>query len=217
MEKCDNTKERILQTALQLFNQCRATNVSTVQIAAELGMSAGNLYYHFSNKEHIIRTIWQEMIVPAMDEIMYNPDYRLSENGVMQYYIALGHNKYRYRFFYSEIGTLLYNDPELKQLYDARAEKLQAENHELISTLVRVGILQQMEPEDVAYLCENTWVLCQTWVVYRLLKEEDVPEERFAFDMFLSIYHVLKPFFTPPAVQRMETLIELAQSGRQRA
>lgn len=213
MDRCENTRERILQASLQLFNRCRATNVSTIQIAGELGMSPGNLYYHFSNKEHIIRTIWQEMIVPAMDEIMENVDYWMSENGVMQYYMVLARNKYRFRFFYCEIGTLLYNDPELKALYIARSRKLRDKNRANVRTLMRVGILQPLGEEDMDYLCANTWEACQTWVVYALLEEEDVPEEQFVFDMFLGLYHMLKPFFVPSAVQRMETLIQMARAG----
>ena len=48
------TRDRILAAALELFNQQGERKVTTNHIAAHLGMSPGNLYYHFKNKQEII-------------------------------------------------------------------------------------------------------------------------------------------------------------------
>jgi AcrR family transcriptional regulator len=52
------TAERILVTALDIFNQQGENNVSSVEIAMELDISPGNLYYHFKGKEIIVSALF---------------------------------------------------------------------------------------------------------------------------------------------------------------
>ena len=53
------TRDRILQTSLQLFNGDGLPSVSTHRIAAELGMSPGNLHYHFKTKQLIVERLFR--------------------------------------------------------------------------------------------------------------------------------------------------------------
>jgi len=54
-----STRQAILTTAIELFNEKGTAAVSTNHIAEAMAISPGNLYYHFANKEEIIRHIHQ--------------------------------------------------------------------------------------------------------------------------------------------------------------
>ncbi|WP_343560094.1 TetR/AcrR family transcriptional regulator [Sphingobacterium sp.] len=56
-----NTKEKIIETALRLYNQEGIRTVTTRQIAQEMGISAGNLHYHFKHTEDIIFTVFEQL------------------------------------------------------------------------------------------------------------------------------------------------------------
>ena len=57
-KKPRRTAERILDTTLELFNRFGEPNVSTTLISAELGISPGNLYYHYPAKEELITKLY---------------------------------------------------------------------------------------------------------------------------------------------------------------
>ena len=56
------TKEKILTKALELFNQKGVETITTRQIALALGMSQGNLCYHFPKKEAIIIALYKQLV-----------------------------------------------------------------------------------------------------------------------------------------------------------
>ncbi len=60
------TAERIAQVTLDLFNRFGEPNVSTTLISAELGISPGNLYYHFSSKDKLINHLYDQFEVDML-------------------------------------------------------------------------------------------------------------------------------------------------------
>ena len=65
----ENTRARILTAAAQLFEQQGYRSVSMRAIAAQLGISVGNLTYHFPHKQDIATALAeQEMTAIILPE-----------------------------------------------------------------------------------------------------------------------------------------------------
>lgn len=56
-ERRNNLKERILETARQLFNRQGYNEVSMRDISKVLGISVGNLTYHYGKKEELLEAV----------------------------------------------------------------------------------------------------------------------------------------------------------------
>lgn len=204
-----NRKDSILHTAIKLFNQNMATNVSTVQIADALNISTGNLYYYFKNKEHIIREIYQNRIVSEMDEAAYDKSLRLSESGIIEYFSRIGKCMYRYRFFFSELYSLLVNDPELKAMYRERAKRIGEVFQEIPNTWIAVGIMKPTPQETISFLSDIAWRITQMWIPMQNIFYDNLTSKEIALDCFKNVLALFHPYFTETAIQRMEALLQL--------
>ncbi|MGE5404058.1 MAG: TetR family transcriptional regulator, partial [Candidatus Saccharibacteria bacterium] len=111
-----DTKELIIETTRKLCNESRASNVTTNHIAEAAGIRSGNLYYHFKNKEEIIRQIYMNLFRDA-DELWYDPSFQASEYGIVKYLVGLNKLLYDYRFCFRELNLILSRDHELKSIY----------------------------------------------------------------------------------------------------
>ncbi|SEL50581.1 transcriptional regulator, TetR family [Colwellia chukchiensis] len=112
------TRDRIIQASIALFNERGERNVTTNHIAAELGISPGNLYYHFRNKEDIILSIYEEyarnLLIETMPEV--SPDVKPLD-AIILYMDVVFQALMKFRFFYSNLPVLLAKNPLLHDKY----------------------------------------------------------------------------------------------------
>ncbi len=101
------TRERIIEVSLAMFNAQGEPNVTTNHIADELEISPGNLYYHFRNKENIIEHIFARYEV-RMDQALLVPDNRLPnlEDVWLQLHLVF-ECMWDYRFLYRDLIDIL--------------------------------------------------------------------------------------------------------------
>jgi AcrR family transcriptional regulator len=197
------TKERVVEAAIRLFNERGTAAVSTNHIADEAGISPGNLYYHFRNKEEIIRAIFGHMIAAweAMAEVPQARAPTLSDlRGVLEEtYEVL----WEYRFFYREFVALLRRDPELGRRYREVRGRGLANTELLLEGFVASEVLR--EPEDPTALPELArlfWLIVEFWLPFVEMGEEAVGPERSQEGVGLMM-QVLKPHMTEAALAEL--------------
>jgi AcrR family transcriptional regulator len=65
-QEARNTRERILDTALELFAAQGYAASSLRQIAQAVGIKESAIYAHFESKEAVFRTLCEQMVTPAV-------------------------------------------------------------------------------------------------------------------------------------------------------
>ena len=107
------TRDRILECALLLFNHKGEPNVSTMEVANEMGISPGNLYYHFHGKEPLVLGLFERfqnelapLLDPPADAQLEPQDYWLFLHLIVE---RMAH----YRFLFQDLSNLAGRLPKL--------------------------------------------------------------------------------------------------------
>jgi AcrR family transcriptional regulator len=112
-KKPRRTAERILDTTLDLFNRLGEPNVSTTLISAEMGISPGNLYYHYPAKEGLITRLFERYEL-ALTELLRAADEVRDVEDAWLFFHMLFELIWAYRFLYRDLNELLSNNRKLE-------------------------------------------------------------------------------------------------------
>jgi AcrR family transcriptional regulator len=159
------TRQRILDTALLMFNRQGEPNVTTNHIADELEISPGNLYYHFRNKDDIIEQLFQRY-EERMDAALASPEERLRdlEDIWLQLHLVF-ECIWEYRFLYRDVVDILSRNRRLRLRF-ARILRRAADNATTgMKGLVQAGVMRASAAE-VEATATNILVVATFWLNY---------------------------------------------------
>ena len=199
-----STKERIIDTAIELFNRHGAHSTTTNHIAEAMGISPGNLYYHYGNKEEIIRHIFRRIVVD-FDGVWIMPEGHVPGlTDVLNVFVETSNLYYRYRFFYLELASLLARDPELKEAYRVNHDQRFRQQEEFFTWLIRQGYMRQMDSRDELYAhLTNGWIISDFWLHYLYSSGREITPENIRQSLYQVIYMV-RPILTENARTRID-------------
>lgn len=200
-----NTRQRILDTALALFNEQGAPNVSTNHIADDMDISPGNLYYHFGSREEIITELFARF-EQAMLEATVLPDSRLPDAEDIWFYLHLiFERQIEYRFWYRDLNELCGSYPQLKKRYQALLEFQQKTTQQLINQLAEAGMLQA-NPLERATLTRNILLTLNCWLGFSAISPD-----KLAQNPNLAVWQVMSQVAAYLRAEERTAIEQLAQ------
>lgn len=202
-------KERIILTSMELFNRSGVHRITTNHIIDELKISPGTFYYHFKNKEEIIRNIFQRIIFDFGELISGTAaDYSFNEfieiiRGIYRLY-------YKYRFFYFDISMLLDRDGALaedyRNNYNVKAQMLK----DFTMLLEQRGMLKKFRNnEDREIYLQNQWILTDFWLSFRKASSGTDNEEIMIEEGVRSYIGYLKGYMTDEALKELKKAVKI--------
>lgn len=188
------TREKILDTALNLFNKDGTAAVSTNHIAEAAGISPGNLYYHFRNKEEIIRELFQRLYTAWDTELQVADPNAIQLENINHIVEANYQIIWRYRFAYRELTALMRQDVELRTDFIAVRQRGFAGFRELLNAFAAAKIMRMpKDPQEIEELQEIIWLISEFWVNNLEMTGRKVNEAEMQRGVNLML-RVLKPY-----------------------
>lgn len=165
--KKSNNRSRALETCRLLMNEEGAQAIGTTRLCEELNISPGNLYYHFKNKEEIVRALFVELERDFRVAFGAEPTGSLSPKVFADYYIRTLDVACDYRFFFSGLLHLLRQDAVLTSSYLSLQSWALQELEHIAARAIDEGYLQiQQSEERCRSIAMNTWLIWSNWVRY---------------------------------------------------
>ena len=210
------TRDRILETSLALFNERGERNVTTNHIAQALGMSPGNLYYHFRNKGEIIFDLFMRYEQEMSRWLDVPRDRPMTWQDKLGYFEVIFRSLWEYRFLHRDLEQLFAEIPALRARYSAFAGQSMRQAHEIYEGMIAAGLVEATKDELDA-LVLNMWVVATSWAAFLRTTAAHTGESGLLTEQMLryGIYQII--CLEEPYV-RGEALVHLAEiNARYRA
>lgn len=194
------TRDRILQASLLLFNERGERNVTTNHLSAHLGISPGNLYYHFKNKSEIVYELFREYEALVDGYLAIPEEQPLTLNELMFYLESVISGLWAYRFLHRDLEFLLESDPRLRTEYRAFTERCLEAIARILDGLAAGGVMQRQDPALRDALALNAWLVITNWMAYLKTKGFDGELEPLQERLQQVVYQVLTlqiPYLMP--------------------
>ena len=199
-----DTRQRILDTSLAMFNGQGEPNVTTNHIADELEISPGNLYYHFRNKDDIIEQLFQRY-EERMDSALLAPEGRLPnlEDIWLQLHLVF-ECIWDYRFLYRDLVDILSRNRHLRLRF-ARILKRAAGNATAVMRgLVQAGVMRA-SAKEVDSTATNILVIATFWLNYASVRGDRDERESIRFGI-VQVMMLVSPFLRDAERVHLDTL-----------
>lgn len=182
------TRDRILVTSLELFNLCGEPNVTTIDIANEMDISPGNLYYHFRNKDEIIGELFQQFEASMLDVLQSPQDEGFEIMDYWMYIHMIFEQIWEFRFLYRDLTTILERNEKLQKRFNRILDR-KADSCRLIIGNMREAGLIEIDDRQTDTLATNVVIMGTYWMNYQQIRNMgDNPERE---DLGHGVYQVM--------------------------
>ncbi|MEO6699111.1 MAG: TetR/AcrR family transcriptional regulator [Paraperlucidibaca sp.] len=156
------TRHRILATSLQLFNEQGERQVTTNHLAAAMGMSPGNLYYHFKNKDAIIGELFTHYAERMAATLTFPDDHPLTQADKANLFERVLNVLWDFRFLHRDMTHLL-ESAKLSAQYRTFSVQVLEQLRELYRVQIAAGLIVA-DDDDIDTLAITIWITATNWV-----------------------------------------------------
>ena len=191
-----NTKDKIIATAIDLFNIHGTKAISTNHIAKEMGISPGNLYYHFRSKNDIIRSISDNFSneLGSVFKIQLDTIADFSSN-LTSLFNRFFKIQQSYQFLFLEGVHLTKQDSKLLDNYTNLRSLIKKGYYELLSNLVEIKIMKKQSLHIIDDMLDTQWIIMWYWINHTVLDRKIYDDFQIKKGIKLS-FSIIKPQLT---------------------
>jgi AcrR family transcriptional regulator len=203
------TAERILEVTLELFNRFGEPNVSTTLISAEMGISPGNLYYHYPAKDELINALYDKY-ERALNELLNASDGVRDVEDAWFFMHSLFELIWQYRFLYRDLNDLLSKNRRLETHFQFVLKNKTRAIRQMLESMNRSSALR-MDTHEIEPSATSMVVVLTYWLSFEYVRDprKALEPETAQVALLRGAHHVLNllaPYLEQGQRMHLQTL-----------
>lgn len=200
----NKTKHKILAESLKLFNSLGTSNVSLRAISDEIGISVGNLQYHFKKREDIIEALYFRL-VEKIDSVIFVPTSNLLKSFLKiseEIFTIL----YEYHFFLLDFVAITRTNQKIKHHYSKLSKRREGEFLLIADIFIKNGLFREESlKNEYRNLFKRIEVISNFWFSSSLIQAEILSRDSIQ-EYSLHVGQSLYPYLTNKAKSQYKNI-----------
>lgn len=184
------TAEKILLISLDLFNTQGERNITSVDIANELEISPGNLYYHYKGKDDIISALVDSYI----NRINAIPQSSENDEDFYKYLFYCLETMHLFRFLFQNIAEMSAQYPAINSKLQRLAKSQRQYLHKSLSDQQQEGTLTGTSSDIDLLLDIISLTLFQSLNYYQM-QGDSLSNPDIVYRTLMTIYFSLQGYY----------------------
>ncbi len=202
-----DTKQKILTKSLELFNSKGIYKTSLRAIANEVGISVGNLQYHFKKREDIIESLYFHL-VKKMDAI-----FLISGDDLLKSFLNISKEiitiLYEYNFFLLDFVAITRKNRKIKIHYSELSKQREIETLKMVVILIDNNLFrQELLKNEYQNLFKRIEIISNFWFSTVLIQANHLSTDSIQ-EYTLLINQSIYPYLTDKAKNQYANLFSL--------
>ncbi len=193
-----------------LFNSLGLSKVTLRTIAMKMGISQGNLNYHFKKREHIIEALYFQLVenidngMPELQQL--NNPFQLLVN--ISQTIML--NFFEYRFFLLDFVLIVRENKKIRQHYAGLTNQREQQFSMLFNLLIDKGFMRkELLPNEYKYLYKRFQILGDFWISDAEIRTQKITKK--TISVYLEILtQAIYPYLTAKGQKEYHAIFSIS-------
>lgn len=202
------TKEKIMETALRLFNEHGVDHTSAKNIAANMTISDGNLRYHFRTKEDIIYNLYLRLVEDFNQQMSAYETEKISLKDVYHLLTFVFTKLYEYKFLMIDFVAIMRKYPKIQAHYQQLYQYRKQQYNKFINALIEEDIFRKdITIAQYKNMADHLTILSDFWISSAEALYQGEEANKTAYYIHL-VFNLLVPYLSRKGTYEYIALID---------
>lgn len=200
----NKTKQKIIDSSKELFNQHGYSQVTIRMIATNLGISSGNLNYHFKKREEILEFLYFDMVAEFDQRIETLSETEISFSQIRHDIQVSMERMLEYKFIWTDLFNILKANDKICDHFNAVYQKRISGNVFLFNRLHEMELIRAAKfQEEYHILAERMVNFGDTWIYTSEVYNRNSSKKQLEYQVN-AMLAMLFPYLTDTGLQEFE-------------